>query len=521
MRLSLILRAVTTSWVAVMANACVGIFLTPYVLHRLGDEAFGVWVLTTSLVGYYGILDIGVRSAILRYVSKHKELNQQDKVNEVIASAFYYYLGACLLIILATPLSVVPVSRFFSIHSNVLGDFKSLFLLAGLVQGLMLPLIVFASSLEAAGRFDQVYLTTVTCLALRVVAIIYVLHAGGGLFAVGATTILSQLLSYCIQVPLALRANPGFTLHPKWIRLSVFRNMLRYGSISVGVGMAERMRSYIYPILIARFLSPAAVTIFALPMKILSFPGEGIGTMTEIMNPLSSQLEARNDFRKLRELIQMSVQSAFLLLAPFAAFLFIFGKELLTLWVGPQYTVAYPLLVFLTLGVGVAATQCCVQSMLFGIERHKQLFWYRLGEGLSITVLGAVALQIGGLQGQIAGLQGLAIVMMVTLLLTSLFLVPRHLCKILDLPLRRYLIQGCVKPCLLSLPAAVTFLACRFIFDVDAWSDFLFTALAGCFVYALTLLLVSRNNSNPAFRAFRLDILQLLGRKLRLVPESN
>ncbi len=514
MRISLVLRAVATSWVAVIANASVGIFLTPYVLHRLGDEAFGVWVLTSNLVGYYGILDAGVRSAILRYVSKHKELNDQKSVNEVVASAFYYYLGACLLVILATHLSVGPVSRFFSIHTEVLGAFTSLFLLAGLVQGMTLPLMVFASSLEAAGRFDQVYLTTVGCLALRVVAIIYVLHAGGGLFAVGATTILSQLLAYCVQVPLALRAHPGFTLHPKWIRTAVLRNMFRYGSISVGVGIAERMRTYIYPVLIARFLSPIAVTIFALPMKILSFPGEGIGTMTEIMNPLSSQLEARNNFAKLRELIQMSVQSAFLLLAPLAAFLFVFGRELLTLWVGPQYAIAYRLLVLLTLGVGVASTQCCVQSMLFGIERHKQLLWYRLGEGLSITVLGAMALQI-------AGLEGLALVMAATLLLTSLVLVPRHLCKILDLPLRRYLLQGCVKPCLLALPAAATFAASRFLFEVDSWPDLLAAALVGSLVYALTLFCVSRNDSNPAFRALKLDVLQALQRKIWLAPESN
>src|SRR5438876_7114446 len=122
MRVSLILRAVATSWVAVVANASVGIFLTPYVLHRLGDEAFGVWVLIVNLVGYYGILDAGVRSAILRYVSRHKELNEQKKVNEVLASAFYYYLGACILVILATHLSVDPLSRFFSIHSQVLGE---------------------------------------------------------------------------------------------------------------------------------------------------------------------------------------------------------------------------------------------------------------------------------------------------------------------------------------------------------------------------------------------------------------
>src|SRR2546429_7724723 len=130
---------------------------------------------------------------------------------------------------------------------------------------------------------------------------------------------------------LALRAYRGFTLHPKWVRAAVLLNMFRYGSISVGVGIAEKMRTYVYPILIAWILSPVAITVFALPMKILSFPGEGIGTMTEIMNPLSSELEARNNFAKLRELIQMSVQSAFLLLAPFAAFLFVFGGELLTL----------------------------------------------------------------------------------------------------------------------------------------------------------------------------------------------
>src|SRR5438270_11819810 len=124
MRISLILRAVTTSWVSVVANASVGIFLTPYVLHRLGDEAFGVWILTTNLVGYYGILAACVRSAILRYVSRNKELKDQKSVNEVVSTAFYYSLGACFLVMLATHISVDPASRFFSLHGRVLRDFK-------------------------------------------------------------------------------------------------------------------------------------------------------------------------------------------------------------------------------------------------------------------------------------------------------------------------------------------------------------------------------------------------------------
>src|SRR5207245_10385644 len=110
MRFSLILRAGITSWVAVIADAAVGFLLTPYVLHHLGDEAFGLWVLVVTLVGYYGLFDAGVRSSILRFASRHRALGDQQRANEVIATAFYYYLGACALVLLVTYLSVGLIS---------------------------------------------------------------------------------------------------------------------------------------------------------------------------------------------------------------------------------------------------------------------------------------------------------------------------------------------------------------------------------------------------------------------------
>lgn len=507
MRASLVLRAVATSWISVIANTVVSILLTPYVLHHLGDEAFGLWILTTNLVGYYGFFDIGVRASILRYVSKYKTLGDLDRVNEVVASAFYYYLGACVLIVLASWFSVDWVSRFFAIHQAILAPFKSLFLLAGVIQGLSLPLIVFASSLEAAGRYDQVYTTSVGCLMGRVVAVIWVLKAGGGLFAVGAATLLSQFVVYCIQVPLAVRAHPGLSIKPKWIRKSVFRDMLSYGSVSLAVGVAERMRSYMYPILIAKILTAAAVTLFSLPVKILAFIGEGIGTMTQIVNPLSSQFDARNDFASLRELIVLSVQSAFLIFVPFAAFLITFGREVLIAWVGRPYVSAYPLLVLLTLGIGVSATQFCIQSMLFGIERHRRLIWYRAAEGLSITFLGAIALRFWGLIG-------FAWVIAVTLLATSLFFVPRHGCKVLGLPLRLYLMEGCLKPCILALPAVALFISLPHILVIDSLLDLVFAFSLGAFVYVLTLFLLTRFNSYSPLNWFRVQVLQLLAQRL-------
>src|SRR5437879_1038019 len=195
MRFSLILRAVATSWVAIIANAAVGFLLTPYVLHHLGDEAFGLWVLVVTVVGYYGLFDGGVRSSILRYASRHKALGDQQGANEVVATAFYYYLGACALVILVTYLSAGLISRFFAVHDQVLSAFKSLFWLAGVIQGLTLPLVVFSAPLEAARRYDQVYVIRVGSLAVRVMAVIAVVRAGAGLLRVGRAWRLSRLLA--------------------------------------------------------------------------------------------------------------------------------------------------------------------------------------------------------------------------------------------------------------------------------------------------------------------------------------
>ena len=54
-----ILRNVGSSWFALGVNVVSGIFLSPYILHRLGDTAFGLWILIFSITGYYGLFDLG------------------------------------------------------------------------------------------------------------------------------------------------------------------------------------------------------------------------------------------------------------------------------------------------------------------------------------------------------------------------------------------------------------------------------------------------------------------------------
>jgi len=484
MKLDHVLRAVASSWVAVSVNAVVGFLLTPYLLHHLGAVDFGLYTLVTALSGYYGLFDLGIRSAVLRFVSRALSLNDPGETNRVVSSAFYFYWGICVLAVAATVFVLPWLPRLFGVSGETARAFQHLVLLAGVLQGLIFPLNVFAGSLDASGRFDLVYTIQTCSLLLRVVVVILSIRAGGHLFEVGAVVLLSGFLAYVLQVPFAVRELPTLSLSPKWISKAKLREMFSYASVTLGVGIGDKLKANIFPVIIGVFLDPFAVTLFSLPTRLLRFPLEGASTMTEVVNPASSYLDARKDYAALRRLLQLTAQGAFLLLVPMSAFLIIFGRDVLRLWVGAAYLSTYPLLVVLTLGMGAGATQSGLQAMLFGIGRHKGLIVYRLTEAAAFLVLGAVALKL-------SGLMAFAVVVSLTLLITSLILVPRHVCQIINLSMRSYFWEGYLKPSLLAVPFVVVLLGLHRIMFVRSWFDMAIALSAGGLTYVGALLLAA------------------------------
>src|ERR1700687_806941 len=96
-----IIKNVGSSWFALGVNILVGFFLSPFILHRLGDAAVGLWVLIFSLTGYYGIFDFGIRSSLVRYVSKFQATGDKDQLARLINTSLFTY--TCLGLILVVP----------------------------------------------------------------------------------------------------------------------------------------------------------------------------------------------------------------------------------------------------------------------------------------------------------------------------------------------------------------------------------------------------------------------------------
>src|SRR5689334_21795393 len=126
-----ILKNVGSSWFSLGINILVGIFISPFILHRLGDAAYGIWVLIFSITGYYGLFDLGIRSSVVRFVSKFTATDERESLGRLINTSLLSYtlIGAAAMLI--TLVLTMFVDKVFRIPPEFQSTARWLFLMVG------------------------------------------------------------------------------------------------------------------------------------------------------------------------------------------------------------------------------------------------------------------------------------------------------------------------------------------------------------------------------------------------------
>src|SRR5579859_6675284 len=148
-----LLKNVSSSWFGLGANMVVAFFLAPFVLHRLGDSAFGLWTLVLAVSGYYGLFDLGIRSSIIKHVAQYNATGDKDGLERLINTTLFTYSCIATVLLLATLAGYRYVDRIFHVSPDFLHTAPLLFLMVGMATALGFPLALFAGVLEGLQRF--------------------------------------------------------------------------------------------------------------------------------------------------------------------------------------------------------------------------------------------------------------------------------------------------------------------------------------------------------------------------------
>jgi O-antigen/teichoic acid export membrane protein len=475
-----IIKNVGSSWFALGINILVGIFLSPFILHRLGDAAFGLWVLIFSLTGYYGIFDFGIRSSIIRYVSKYTATEDLEEVSGLVNTAMFTYtcVGAASLLI--TLAGCLYIDRFFHIPENFQPTARWLLFVVGSSVALGFPLGVFGGVLEGLQKFYILNWTNIASSLLRVVLIVFYLNRGYGLLTVALITVSLPLLASVVRAAVAWRSLP-VRFAWKYVDRKAFRQMANYSGVTFMIIVASRLRFKTDAVVIGTFVSSAAITYFYAGSRLVDYAGEVVSSLAQIFVPMSSQSDAAGNMERLRKIFVAGNRACAFVILPISAAFVILGKSIIEVWIGKKYVAdGYPVLLTLIFPYTLMLVQGASSRILFGMGKHRKLAIVTLIEGTANLVLSVLLVRPFGILGDAFGTA-------LPLLGTYILFMPYHLCSRLGIRVSNYLDQAYRLPLLLCVPMAAVLWLLQRRSTAHSYRQLIPQLLAGGLVYGVGL----------------------------------
>lgn len=468
-------KNVTATWLGLLVHAIVGFFLSPFILHRLGDAAFSIWILVFALTGYFGLLDMGVRSSIVKHTAGFLAAGDREQLSRYISTSLAFYGSVAILVLLASIAGFFCLPLLFKIPITLLGPARILILISGASIACTLPLGAFTGVLEGLQKFAWLQYSNIGITVVRAVLIVAALEEGGGLLAVGIITVGMNLLSYLIFTGMAFRLLP-VRLSWRYVEIGAFRKMMTYGLFASAILIAEKLRFQSDALVIGAFLSTTAITMFSIAAKLVEYSGYAVKSMTQIVTPMSSQFDATGDMVRLRKTFEAGNRACALITFPLCLILVILGKPIIESWVGLKYVPAHSVLLLLIVPRTLYLAQSTSIKILLGMGRHRTLAFILLLEGTTNVLLSIILVRRFGVIGVAWGTA-------IPLLCTSLLFLPEHLCRVLDIPVGTFLKQSYRLPFLLCIPLAGVLWFANYQFPARTYAGVMLQVACGGIVY--------------------------------------
>jgi len=440
------IRNIFSNWTSVALNLAVAFLLTPFLVHSLGDSRYGLWVLVLSVTGYMGLLDTGLRVAIVKHTAQHNARGDSEGLNRVLFTGLSLYGSLSVLVVLLSLCAAAFFDRLFIVPPAELETGRVLAFVAGLNVALSLPLGIFGGLLAGLQRYDLLTGAGIIVLLVRTVAIVAAVSNGLGLLTLGWIHVASQVLNGVILLRMARTQFPKMDLRPRRLEGASVRSLYAYGGYIVLNNVAMFLLFYSGEALIGMFIGTAAVTSYSIARSLVQYLSTIIGSMTQVFHPYASDQHERGNANAVAAALIIGTKMSLLIALPIGAAYLIVGPTFIKLWMGPEYGLsAGPLLALLTVPQIVWLSQSTAGNVLLGVGRHRLVTTLNFVTGLAGIAMGLALVPFFGSAGVAFGM-GLPI------LVSQAVLLPIWTARALKLRLREYFVEAYLGAFLAMLP---------------------------------------------------------------------
>lgn len=398
-----------TAWsglVARIVTIAVSLLMAPLSVHYLGKEQYGLWVAVSSLVGMLGFMDGGAGNAVINMVA-HASGTKKDDLAKIVSTAFFSLMAlaliGCLLFLSVFPF--VPWGKLLGVtESTSLSDLNIVVIIVGLFffVNMFVTLVGKIQRGLQEGNWDNFWNGVGAVLSLLFVYIAIQKDAGlvGFVIAFLAGSMLSYLASNVHYLFIYRR-----DLRPQLGKVdgAIAKSLFTVGGLFFVLQITATIQGQADNVIIANMLGPAAVTNYAICMKLFLLVPMLFRLLLTPLWPAYREAFASGDLQWVKRIFLKSLRWALLISIPSAIVLVLLGGKIIELWVGQEVIPSTGLLigcgiwlVFVTVGGALAV-------LLNGLQLVKIQLIVTISAGVMNIILSIWLIQKIGVEGAVWG----------------------------------------------------------------------------------------------------------------------
>ena len=434
---------VFSNWTHVGVKLALAFFITPIILKGLGREMYGVWTFVVQAAGFFTVLDLGVNTAIVRFISRFEAKGEHQRARAVFSTGLLLFSGLALVAISAIALLAPVLARSVELTTTPRRTVVVVLMLVGGEIAVGLVLSVYQATLKALQQFVRLNAIMIVVRLIKNGLIVWLLFSGYSILAMALVQVGTTLLRlFLLWLPVRKR----FRFRRNDPSRHLVGELTQYSIYSFLITIVLKAMFYTYSLVISIAIHADQVVFFDIPMLILLHTEIVVYSMMSVLTPVISANEARDDLGANRKIFLYGTRYALGLILPMMLALYAHGHDFIRLWQGDAIgETAQPVLQVLVFGFLFYLAQLICNSVLKGVSRHRVYSFLLLG-----AAIGVVATSIPAAHR--FGLEGIAAATAIPLALVCFFAVPAYTCYVLGLSYWSYL-KGCwLRPVLVAIP---------------------------------------------------------------------
>lgn len=338
----------------------------PVLIRSIGTERFGVLMIAWVVLGYFGLFDLGLGRATIKFMAEAFEHGRVVEVRgllwtSLILSVLLGLIGGGVLAALSAPLvrEVLNVPAPLQQEATV-----ALYVMACSVP-LVTATTALRGTLEAQHRFGLLNVLQVPVSALTQASPLLALPFSKSLTWLVGAIVLSRFLGTAVFLVAALRLIESpfkrpFFLHEK------LRKLFSYGGWLTVTNVIGPLMVYADRFVIGALSSMTAVTYYATPYEAVTRLWLLPHSLTRTVFPIFSAGVARQRTR----IYASTTKNLALVLTPVVATIMAFAPELLYLWLGENFARNSSLVLqILAVGVLINSLAMIPYTLVQGVGR--------------------------------------------------------------------------------------------------------------------------------------------------------